>query len=336
MAAPVQKRTSLLAPYILPALLALGLCGSPSGAQTVDVTSAAQALARVAQLKSDVAAMRAVAMTPLGPYTLETSCSWCNSEFLGICFARSTESWRTRVDFTWTRSRLDQVLAQAQQTADSFPRAFAPLQNWIDGLPAFTARFDRAADLVLNVQQQINAGRPADDQQRQIVTQVLHALISDLSASSTQLNDATKALAAALQQQSGYGSAIKQAIDGADQSAKEALANLQREAGTHRCQGGLAQRFEAIRADFAASIGKISAAFQKLEASRQASDRGLAFLLGSVVSSRTDLQSVTDQIMATDKDQLGSFLQRLHLASAKAQWHQIADYASPMLTRATQ
>jgi hypothetical protein len=330
------RRASFMACRILPALLALGLCGSPAGAQTVDVTSAAQALARVAQLRSDIAAMRAVAMTPLGPYTLSNSCSWCSSEFLGICFAHSGESWSTQVDFTATRNRLNQVLAEAQQSADNFPRAFAPLQNWIDGVPAFTARFDREADVVLNIQQQTNAGRPVNDQQRQAVAQALQNLIGDLSASSAQLNTATKALAAALQQQSGYGAAIKQAIDGLDQSAKTALANAQKVAGTHRCQDGVPQRVNAIRANFSASITKISAAFQKLEASRQASDRGLAFLLGWVVSSRTDLQSVTDQIMTANKDQLGSFLQRLHLASAKTQWQQIATYANSMLSRGTE
>lgn len=276
----MAPRTPSLAVWIFPVLFVLRLCGPPAGAQTTDVSSATQALARVAQLKNDVAAMRAVATTPLGPYTIGSQCSWCSSEFLGICFARSGEKWSTKVDFTWTRSRLNQVLAEAQQSADNFPHAFAPLQSWIDGIPAFTARFDRVADVVLNIQQQTDAGRLVDDQQRQTVTQALHTLISDLSASSTQLNAATKALAVALQQQSGYGPAIKQAIDGADQSAKTALANFQKEADTHRCQDGVKQRLDAIKADFSASIGKIAAAFQKLEASRQASDRGLAFLLG--------------------------------------------------------
>jgi hypothetical protein len=319
----------------LPTLLLIGLCGSPAQAQTTDVTSATQALARVAQLRNDVAAIRAAAMIPLGPYTVASSCSWCSSEFIGICFGHSSESWSTKVDFTATRSSLNQVLAQAQQNADNFPRAFAPLQAWIDGVPAFTARFDRAADVVLNVQQQINTGRGPDDQQRQLVTQALQMLVSDLSTSSAQLNDATKALAAALQQQSGYGQAIRQAIDGAAQAANTVLTQKQGEAGTHRCQDGVPQQFGAIRANFSASVARISAAFQKLEASRQAADRGLAFLLGWVVSSRTDLQSVTDQITAASKDQLGSFLQRLHLASAKQQWQQVSAYANSMLSRGT-
>jgi hypothetical protein len=103
-------------------------------------------------------------------------------------------------------------------------------------------------------------------------------LTGDLEANSTQLNTATRAVAAALQQQSAYGPAIK-----------EALANVEREASTH-CQ-------ELIR--------NIPTAFQRLEASRLASDRGLAFLLGTVVSSRTDMRSVKDQIMTVNKDQLG-------------------------------
>jgi hypothetical protein len=314
-------------------LLILSLLASRAEAQNINVASSTEALARVAQLGNDVRAMRAVAATPIGPYDLSTRCTWCSKDFIGICLEHTTETWPAKVDFTWTRSRLNQILAQAQQSADDFPRAFTPVQAWIDSIPAFTAQFDRAADIVLNVQQQIKVGQGPNDQQRQAVTQALQTLISDLAANATQLNNGTSALAAALQQQSTYGPAIRQAIDGADQSATVALANLQTQASTHRCQDGLSDRFNAIKANFSTSIGNISSAFQRLEASRQASDRGLAFLLGAVVSSRTDLQSVMNQINAANNDALGSFLERLHLASAKAQWQQIADYATTRLSR---
>jgi hypothetical protein len=312
---------------LLPLLLILGLLAPRAGAQNGNVGSSTEALARVAQLRNDVQAMRAVAATPIGPYDLSTQCSWCSKDFIGICLETTEETWNAKVDFSWTRSRLNQILARVQQSADDFPRAFAPFQAWIDSIPAFTARFDRTADIVLNVQQQIKSGQGPNDQQRQAVTKALQTLVSDLAGNSTQLDNATKALAAALQQQSAYGPAIIQAIAGADQSATTALSSLQTQASTHRCQGGLSDRFNTIKAVFSTSIGNISAAFQKLEASRQASDRGLAFLLGAVVSSRTDLQSVMDQIKAANNDALGSFLERLHLASAKVQWQQIADYS---------
>ena len=327
-----NKAGLLLRGILLPVLLLVATASSRADAQDVNVANLTDALSKVAQLGKDVRAMRAVASIPLGPYELATQCTWCSKDFIGICLEHTTETWRTNVDFTWTRNHLNQVLAQMQQNADAFPVAFAPVQAWIDSLPAFSARFNQAADIVLDVQQQIKAGKGPDDGQRQAVTKALESLIGDLTANSRQLEDGTRALAAALQQQSAFGPQIKQAIDGADEAARSSLANLQTVASTHRCQDGLPEKFSAIKAGFSNSIGSISAEFQTLEASRQASDRGLALLLGTLVSSRTDVQSVMEQIKAANNDALGSFLARLHLASAKAQWQQITDYAMSHLS----
>lgn len=320
---------------LLPLLLVLGLLPAPAMAQSINVAAGTDALAQVAQFGNDVRAMRSVAITPMGPYDLSTRCTWCSEHAwwgFGTCTQNTTETWNAKVDFTWTRSRLNQILTQAAQSANNFPRAYAPFQDWIKSIPAFSVRFDNAANVVLTTQQQIKAGQGPNDQQRQAVTQALQDLVNDLAANAAQLDNATKSLAAALQQQSAYGPAIKQAIDGADQSARTALASLQQQASTHHCQDGLADKFSRIKTEFTTSIGQISTSFQKLEASRQAADRGLAFLLGSVVSSRTDLQSVMDQIKAAKSDVLGSFLERLHLASAKAQWEQIAAYTTSRLS----
>ncbi len=330
-----SKPASVLRRIFLPLLFVFALTWMPAAAQSIDVASGTDALARVAQLASDVQLMRSIASAPLGPYDLSTRCTWCSEHAwwgLGMCTQNTTETWNAKVDFTWTRSRLNAVLAQAAQSANTFPAAYAPLKAWISTIPALTGSFDKAADVVLSIQQQIKAGQGPNDQQRQTVTQALQGLISALSGNATQLDNATKALAAALQRQSAYGPAIKQAIDGADQSARSALASLQQQASTHHCQDGLADKFNRIKAEFSASIGQISATFQKLEASRQAADRGMAFLLGAVVSSRTDIQSVMDQIKAANSDTLGSFLERLHLASAKAQWNQIAAYSTSRLS----
>jgi hypothetical protein len=322
---------------LVPFLLALGLLASPAGAQSADVvTSSNEALARVAQLANDVRAMRATAQIPIGPYDLSTECTWCSDHAwwgFGTCTQNTTERWHEKVDFSWTRGRLNYILEQAERSANDFPRAFAPIHAWIGGIPAFAAKFDQTADIVLNVEQQIKAGVGPNDQQRQTVTQALQTLIDELTGTATQLNNATKVLAAALQQQSAYGPAIKQAIEGADRDANNALTHLQQAASTHHCQDGLPEKFNAIKANFSTSIGQISAAFQKLETDRQAADRGLAYLLGSVVSLRTDFQSVMDLVKAAGTDKLGSFLERLHLAAAKAQLQQIADYSTTHLAK---
>jgi hypothetical protein len=96
------------------------------------------------------------------------------------------------------------------------------------------------------------------------------------------------------------------------------------------CQDGVQAQFDNIKAELSRSIGEISAAFQRVEASGREAQKGLAALLGPVISSRTDLQSVVEQVKGANNDQLGSFLERLHLTAAKQRWKDLASGASSL------
>jgi hypothetical protein len=101
--------------------------------------------------------------------------------------------------------------------------------------------------------------------------------------------------------------------------------SFENQSKTWRCQGGLKAKFDGIKADFSHSVQEISGAFQRLEASSQQAEKGLASLLGSVVSSQTELQTVLELVKAAGNDKLGSFIEQLHLTSAKKQWKDLAD-----------
>src|SRR5262249_12794520 len=90
------------------------------------------------------------------------------------------------------------------------------------------------------------------------------------------------------------------------------------------CQAQVNAKFNAITIEFSNSIQAISGAFQKLEASSREAEKGLGVLLGSVVSSQTAMKAVLDSLNAAKRDQLGSFLERLHLTAAKKQWEDLA------------
>ena len=224
------------------------------------------------------------------------------------------------------------MLEDAKQNISQFSNSYAPTQAWIDGLPEFSRNFDIAADLVLRVQQEIQAGSGPTDQQYQIVKQALQTLTVDLKGSSDQPNRGTQALANSLEQQSSYREKISQAIGGADQSAIDALEVIKGHANNFavvrehsECQGVFNEKFIGIRGDFSRSITEIDSAFKKLGDSSQKAQTSLAVLLGSVVSSRTTIQSVQDLLNAAKKDRLGSFLEQLHLTAAKKQWKDLAD-----------
>lgn len=327
-----RRPTAAILRFFCCFLLAVSLLQIPVPGQADNTASLKLAVSSLQQFQSDLGSMRSVVSKPLGPYQIFTQCTWCSEKAwwgFGSCTQHATESRGVGVDFSWTRKMLDGVLKQAEQNVGTFSSSYAPTQEWIDGLPQFSAKFNATADVILGVQREIGAGRGPTTEQQQNVTLAVQTLIDDLSRSSAQLQTGTKSLAAFLQQLSSYQESIKQAIDGADRSAQEALQSVQNQSKNFRCQDGLDQQFVAIRGEFSRSIQEISAAFQKLEASNREAQKGQAVLLGTVVSSQTEMQSVLDLVKAAKDDQLGSFLERLHLNAAKKQWQDLAaDYAS--------
>jgi hypothetical protein len=304
-------------------------------AQSTDVNAQKQALSSLAQFTNQVSNMRSVASKSIGPYPFHTRCTWCSAKEwwgLGLCTEETTETWDTNVDFTWTRQGLTSILDRSQRYANTFSDSYRPTQSWLKGLPEFSAKFDTAADIVLTVQEEIKAGVGPNFQQRILVTQVLQNLSNDLNRSVSLLQNGTSTLAAFLQQQSSYRQAIQQSINGADQSAQQALASLENQSKTHPCQDGLNEKYTKIREDFSSSLQEISGAFQNLEGSSREAEKSLAQLLGAVVNFQTELNSVLDSVNAARDEKLGSFLKRLNLSIAKEQWRSIADYAATNLS----
>lgn len=311
------------------ALLPLALCLllPPAPAQDVPAATLNNALVSLAQFRQQVTDMRAQAQQPLGPFRIESSCSWCSERAwwgFGSCTETTHGAWGGSVDFSWTRGQLNATLARAEQDAGAFAGSFAPTQAWLDGLPAFSASFDAAADLILGIEQAIKAGQGPTDEQRRQVTQALGQLAADLTRSSTQLQAGTRALAVSLQQQSSYRDAIRAAIDGASRAAEAELANVEKSAMGHPCQDGVPAQFAAIRASFSASTARIQVAFGQLDVKSRAAENALAVLLGGVVNAQTQMKSILGLVAAAGNDKLGSFLEQLHLAAAKKQWSELA------------
>ena len=213
-------------------------------AQELPPGALTDAMVSLAQFRQQAGAMRAAVQQPLGPFRLESHCSWCSEHAwwgFGSCTRTTSASWGGEVDFNWTRQQLHDILARAEQDAGAFDSAFAPTRAWMDGLPAFSASFDATADLVLAVQQSIRQGHPPSDSQRGQVAQALTTLAGELAASSAQLQAGTRALATSLQQQSAYRDAIGAAIGGASASAEQALRQVEAGAQGHPCQDGVPQ-----------------------------------------------------------------------------------------------
>lgn len=312
----IAERSILSVLILFPVVLSL--LQAPASAQTNNTLSLLQ------QYQDAVAKVRAAAGKPLGPYPISTECTWCSDHAwwgFGTCTENTTQRLNFTVDFNWTRSRLLSVLQQAEQSAGAFTASFAPTQAWVDRLPEFTNQFDANADRVLAVQQEIKAGKGPTEQQRQTVAQALQDLTGILDSSSAQLRQGTSALADSLEQQSQYRQSIAEAIAGADQSAQQQLTdirnNVQARANLQCLENLVRNNFNPIKSQFSSSLQEISQAFQNLETNSRAAEKGIAEWLAFVVNNQTDIKSVSDMVNAAQADQIGGFLQRLHLDAAK-------------------
>ena len=305
--------------------------------QTNDETAYQEAVSHLEQFKKEVLGMRSVVSKPLGPYPIEVYCTYCSTPL----FCTTIPITFPPVDFTGTRQSLSRLLEQTQQNVSTFSRSYEPTQAWINGIPGFSAKFDESANIVLSVQKQIKEGVGPNDQQRETVTEALQELTKDLDRSSSLLQSGTSTLAAFLQQQSAAREAIRQAIDGANQSAQESLTawqtlainSVENEALISTCKYQLPQKYEAIRAKFSGSIQEISGAFQQLEGSSRVAEKSLAQLLGAIVSSQTEINTVLNLVNAAGNANLGSFLEQLNLNTAKKLWSNLADYAVANLSK---
>jgi ParB-like chromosome segregation protein Spo0J len=301
--------------------LAVLVAGLPAQAAAIE-----DALGRLAQVQREFAGMRAAASQRLGPYELHPQCMYCASELLGICTAHAVESRRKIVDFSSARGQVDALLAQAERDAGALENDYAPAQAWVAGLPAFSARFDTIADVVLGVEQAIRQGIGPEEQQRRHATQALLHLTGELGRSGKQLDAGIRALAVSREQQIAYRGMIRQAIDGAAQSAQAAWRDLEK---GQRCQDDLYAKFGAIQSDFSRATQEIAGAFERLDSSSLEGAKALEGLLGTVNGARAEVESVLRLLAAAGIEQLDSFLGRLHLDVARRRWHELAKSAAP-------
>lgn len=309
---------SLIKALGLAALLLVG--AAPARAQSPQALQAAVAQIAQAIAPAEIAPMIQPATST--PPSIGASCSWCSSSFIGICFAHDSESWSQPLDLKW-QTQLEGVMNQQFALDRKMSDSAAAARGWIGDLPAFSARFDNAADSVLAVQAEIANAAPSDAQ-RARATQGLQALLDTVSASATRLEEASRTLASALQEQSGYRNELGATLAASLQAGQQAYTDLENAARPHRCQDGVAQQLAGIRAGVTATQDAARARVAALSAQSTQTEQSIATLLGAVINARSQLENVLRLVQAAGNDQLGGFLAQLHLSAAKQQWRELA------------
>ncbi|MGZ5787368.1 MAG: hypothetical protein ACXWJM_15765, partial [Ramlibacter sp.] len=90
------------------------------------------------------------------------------------------------------------------------------------------------------------------------------------------------------------------------------------------CSDGVPQQLAVIRANFGNGMQQLAQSFAQLGLASSDAERSVAVLLGAVVNSRTQMQNVLSLVQAAKDDEIGSFLEQLHLSAAKKQWEDLA------------
>lgn len=305
----------------------LALLPAPVRASEAGGALLEQAMEALARFEADVLAMQQAARTPLGPYPVQTRCSWCMERAwwgFGTCTKTGTESFNTTVDFTWTRQDLGRALERTQQDMGSLTQAWQPAQAWFGNLAAFSLQFERLADRVSTVQEQLRQGIGPNAEQRLTVTAALAALARDMERSAVQLESGTRALAMVAEVIGTQRERIGAAMASSTASAREALQQFERKTQPMHCQDELRKKFSIIHADFDRSASGIANAYERLAGSSAAAQKAMGILLGDVVARRSDIEAALELVRAAQEDQLGGMLERLHLNAARQLFQQMA------------
>ncbi|MBD2505590.1 hypothetical protein [Anabaena azotica] len=293
-----------------------------------DFSSAKNAIATLSQFPQEINRyITEVSQTSLGPWKLDVSC--CTDYFI---WCLNTRNFGYRVDYSGSRSNLENVIRRYEQNSREFSNSFSPIGDWFKiALPQFSSQFNAASERILAIQTEIRQGNGSTPEQRAEVTRLLNKLSSNLQEQSNQLKVGMSSLATFLQNQNNYQRIITNVNNGLNPSIQATLSKMQDFVNQQPCRGDADAQFNSIQQQFTNSVQKINNTLITLNTRTQEMDKSISILLGTITNFITKYQLIANQLNATENTQLGSVIQSLHLTVAKQAWEDLAKYAAEQL-----
>ena len=201
-------------------------------------------------------------------------------------------------------------------------------------LPAFSSQFNSASDIILAVQKEINSGIGPNSAQRATVNQQLEHIMARLVQDSTQLKNGRTALANFLKRQNEYQAAIVRAKNNLVASARNVLKRMNDFINQQPCgQGTARNQFNGFQNQLNNSIKTYENALSNLTAQTQQADQAVSILMGTLTSVISSFQPVIQQLKLSQDAPLGGAIQKLRLDVARAQWADLANFASTQVPK---
>lgn len=304
-------------------LVGLGF-GLQSGVATANDTPGDTA-ALLAELRHDIESLRTLVRQPLTSSKIEGQCTECTKHII-FCVAHETVGWSRPADFEEARLELAALLRRIEGHADSFSDSYHPISLWMQEVPQVTSQFRHADSVIYDVREQIRSGDGPTEAQRQRVHDTLQTLHASLETSLSHLHAGVGSLTSFLHRQSGDRERAKSAEKMLEHIYDSTLASYQQQAGTFELDcartGALAQ-IHQVKAEYLKTLSKVRQALTVVETSSHRAEKGIAHILAEVIASQNDVQTTLQRIQATQKDDLGSFLEQLHFGSAMHTWEDL-------------
>jgi hypothetical protein len=261
----------------------------------------------------------------LGPWTVSISCNYGTSD-------ANHYSSQVSVDFTVTRTQLQQAIATAESQASTFLDHFNFVSVWMaQTLPLTSSVFATAAAAV---DAAVSAGRHGTPTQAMVDTAVkdLSDLVSTLQANSKQLSDGVAGLAQFNIQLTSCAQLVQQAAANLKSTAQSALDQVADQARSAPCGGdGAMSQIVGFQIQLLSSGAVLDGTFAQLASHTKDAQSAVSVLLGTVVNLISEYQGVLNQVKTVQGQAAATIMQQIRLMVAASAWKSLTQYATAQL-----
>ncbi len=292
---------------------------------TTNITAVSQAIHTIVEfpLRLDQVA-QTVSRIPFGPYGISVACSYGPS----CCEKKASYSY----SFSISKAPLENVLQVAEGHAKTFFDSFKDVQDWLNGLPAFSKLFSDNANAAIATIAQIPPGGKPTPQQKAALTRNFNAILAGLASGQTQLNKGALGVAGYLQAQQALATEIRNTENQLQTANARALSAMQQSLAGKPCGQAQAKvQFEIESASNQASVQQFKTAFATLATQTLVANSAVGLMLSTVLDYAQEINPIIDEIQSASGQDLSNFMRKLDVQTAIDLWNTLATTASQSL-----
>ena len=292
---------------------------------TTDITAASKAIHTIVEFPVELDQVaQTVSRIPFGPYGISVACSYGPS----CCEKKASYSY----SFSISKAPLEKVLQVAEGHAKTFFDSFKDVQDWLNGLPAFSKLFSDNANAAIATIAQIPPGGKPTPQQQAALTKNFNAILTGLASGKTQLNGGAQGVAAYLQQQQALATEIRNTENQLQTANARALSAMQQSLAGKPCGQAQAKvQFEIESASNKVSVGQFNSAFATLATQASAANTAVGLMLSTVLDYAQQINPIITEIHSASGQDLSNFMRKLDVQTAIKLWTTLANTASQSL-----